>query len=85
VLGAVAYDAKVVTIWDGFKEYLASSGPAVRLRPLLELRAAGRGAASRAAIDVAWNSPLAWLQDGAIARRSGRPREPIAMRDTDRT
>ena len=26
ILGAVAYDAKVVTIWDGFRAYCAARG-----------------------------------------------------------
>ena len=48
LLGAVAYDPKVVTIWDGFRALAAGRGrPRVRLRPVLELRAAGVGPGRR--------------------------------------
>ena len=47
-LGAVAYDPKVVTIWEGMREHFRSAGRGARLRALLQLRAAGRGAARRA-------------------------------------
>ena len=43
VLGAVAYDPKVVTIWEGFKALVRRAGPRLRLRALLQLRAPGRG------------------------------------------
>ena len=43
LMGAVAYDPKVVTIWSGFRRWLARARPAVRLRPLLALRTPGRG------------------------------------------
>jgi ABC-type phosphate/phosphonate transport system substrate-binding protein len=35
-------------------------------------------------IQVAWNSPLAWLQTERIARKLGQRAEAICMRDTDR-
>jgi ABC-type phosphate/phosphonate transport system substrate-binding protein len=35
-------------------------------------------------IDVAWNSPLAWVRAARLARSAGRTVEVIAMRDTDR-
>jgi ABC-type phosphate/phosphonate transport system substrate-binding protein len=83
LLGAVAYDPKVVTIWDGFRRWFATRGLDVDYvlysnyeRQVDELLA-GR-------IDVAWNSPLAWVR----ARRAGvatstRLSAPV-MRDTDR-
>ena len=82
-LGAVAYDPKVVTIWDGFRQWFRANELAIdyvlysnyehQVQELL----AGR-------IDVAWNSPLAWV----LARRMGsaagvRLSAPV-MRDTDR-
>ena len=48
ILGAVAYDQKVVPIWDGFQQYFRTPRLAVRLRPLLELRATGRSPSPRA-------------------------------------
>lgn len=83
VVGAVAYDPRVVTIWDGFKELFARQSLALdfvlysnyerQVEALLE-----------GIIDVAWNSPLAWVR----ARRMSVARElevrPLVMRDTDR-
>ena len=60
VLGAVAYDPKVVTIWDGFKEWFRAHGLAFdyvlysQYERQVEALMSGE-------IDVAWNSPLAWL------------------------
>jgi len=82
VLGAVAYDPKVVTIWDGFKawfekrgfpfDYVLFSNYERQVEAHLE-----------GALDVAWNSPLAWLQAERIGAAIGRPASAIAMRDTD--
>jgi ABC-type phosphate/phosphonate transport system substrate-binding protein len=83
VLGAVAYDPKVVTIWDGFKAYFDRHGLAFdyvlysnyerQVEALLD-----------GAIDVAWNSPLAWIRAARLARARGQAVRAIAMRDTDR-
>ena len=82
VLGAVAYDPKVVTIWEGFKtwfgqrdlpfDYVLFSNYERQVEAHFE-----------GALDVAWNSPLAWLQAERIAAAIGRRAEAIAMRDTD--
>ena len=82
-LGAVAYDPKVVTIWSGFRDwfwrhdfpfdYLLYSHYERQVDDLL----AGR-------IDVAWNSPLAWVRARRLAAAADAPLEAIAMRDTDR-
>jgi phosphonate transport system substrate-binding protein len=83
IMGAVAYDSKVVTIWDGFQKYF-------RARDLdfdyvlfsnyeKQVEAHFQGL-----IHVAWNSPLAWLQSERVARALGRRAEAIVMRDTDR-
>jgi phosphonate transport system substrate-binding protein len=82
VLGAVAYDAKVVAIWEGFKAYFARKG--LRFDYLLysnyerqvESHLAGH-------FHVAWNSPLAWVRSLRLARARGQQVEAIAMRDTD--
>jgi ABC-type phosphate/phosphonate transport system substrate-binding protein len=82
-LGAVAYDAKVITIWDGFRAYCASRD--IALDYILYTSYERQVAAHlRGDLDVAWNSPLAWLQMEAAARRAGRSVQAIAMRDTDR-
>jgi phosphonate transport system substrate-binding protein len=77
LMGAVAYDPKVVTIWDGFRQWLRSHGLPFdyvlysNYERQVEDLIAGR-------IDAAWNSPLAWVR----ATRLGAV-EPLAMRDTD--
>ena len=77
IMGAVAYDPKVVTIWDGFQKYF-------RARDLdfdyvlfsnyeKQVEAHFQGL-----IDVAWNSPLAWLQSERVAKACGRHAEAMA-------
>jgi len=83
LLGAVAYDPKVVTIWDGFQQYFAERGLPfdyilyTNYERQVEAHFAGH-------IHVAWNSPLAWLQSERLARALGRSAEAICMRDSDR-
>ena len=82
VMGAVAYDAKVVTIWDGFKEwfrehdldfdYILYSNYERQVDDLI----AGR-------IAAAWNSPLAWVRARRRAAAEGRDIRALVMRDTD--
>ena len=82
-LGAVAYEARVVTIWDGMSHWLNQHGLPFEavLYQTYEQQVAAHLAGH---IDVAWNSPLAWLESvqGAVAR--GREARAIAMRDGDR-
>lgn len=82
LLGAVAYDPKVVTIWDGFKQWFATRGLDFDyiLYSNYERQVEGHFAGH---YHVAWNSPLAWLQAERVAARLGRNVEAIAMRDTD--
>jgi phosphonate transport system substrate-binding protein len=83
LLGAVAYDPKVVTIWDGFQEYFAGHGLEfdyilyTNYERQVEAHFAGH-------IHAAWNSPLAWIESERLAVKRGRRAEAIAMRDTDR-
>ena len=83
ILGAVAYDPKVVTIWEGFREYFSAHG--LNFDYVLfsnyerQVEAHFRGH-----IDVAWNSPLAWLQSQMLAKSLGREVEALCMRDSDR-
>jgi ABC-type phosphate/phosphonate transport system substrate-binding protein len=82
VLGAVAYDPKVVTIWDGFQRFFDGHGLAfdyvlyTSYERQVEQHFAG-------AFDVAWNSPLAWIEAVHVARARGRAVRTLAMRDTD--
>jgi phosphonate transport system substrate-binding protein len=83
ILGAVAYDPKVVTIWDGFQHYFRSRGLAFDY-VLYSSYERQVEAHLRGHLHVAWNSPLAWLQTEQAAARLGRRAEAICMRDTDR-
>lgn len=82
LMGAVAYDPKVVTIWEGFREFFADKGLDFdfilysNYERQVEAHFQGQ-------YHVAWNSPLAWLQAERIAAGCGRKAEAIAMRDTD--
>src|SRR5271166_173857 len=83
ILGAVAYDPKVVTIWDGFRNYFAAHGLDFdfvlfsNYERQVQALFAGQ-------ITVAWNSPLAWLQSESIASAAGKRVQALCMRDTDR-
>lgn len=83
ILGAVAYDAKVVPIWDGFRAFFIAHGLAFDF-VLYSNYERQVEAHLRGDLDVAWNSPLAWLQTEHAARAAGRRAEAIAMRDSDR-
>ena len=82
LLGAVAYDPKVVTICEGFRAWFAEKGLDFDfiLYSNYEQQVRGHFAGQ---YHVAWNSPLAWLQAERIAKKVGRKAEAIAMRDTD--
>src|SRR5215472_4302472 len=83
ILGAVAYDPKVVTIWDGFRAYFAEHGLDFDY-VLFSNYERQVQAHFDGLITVAWNSPLAWLQSESIAAASGRKVQALCMRDTDR-
>jgi len=83
VLGAVAYDPKVVSIWDGFRAYFQAHGLGFDF-VLFSNYERQVAAHLRGELDVAWNSPLAWIATERAARAAGRRAEAIAMRDTDR-
>jgi len=82
-LGAVAYDPKVVTIWDGFQRFFAGRGLAFDyvLYTSYERQVEGLFAGEH---DVAWNSPLAWIEAERLAPSRGKVARAVAMRDTDR-
>ena len=81
-VGAVAYDPKVVTIWEGFRTWFRERDVPMTYvlyadyeRQVTDLLA-GR-------IDVAWNSPLAWVRARRLAEAAGRKAVGTVMRDTD--
>jgi phosphonate transport system substrate-binding protein len=81
-LGAVAYDPKVVTIWEGFKEWFGGRGLAFDfvLYSSYEAQAEAHMAGH---VDVTWDSPLAWVRTRRMADAAGREARAVAMRDTD--
>jgi phosphonate transport system substrate-binding protein len=80
ILGAVLYDPKVSVIWDIICDFFEASGC-----PIDVVFYTNYGLQVEALlnhhIDIAWNSPLAWLD---AQRRSRGSCRAIAMRDTDR-
>jgi len=83
LLGAVAYDPKVVTIWDGFRSWLRDSGGLDFDYVLYSNYERQVSDLVDGRIDVAWNSPLAWVRARRLATARGVPLTPITMRDTD--
>jgi phosphonate transport system substrate-binding protein len=83
-VGAVAYDPKVVSIWEGMRRYFheeAHLPVEVVLFQSYETQVSALLAEPDAPrIDVAWNTNLAYLQADAWSAHGCRP---IAMRDTD--
>src|SRR6266478_7713303 len=80
LLGAVAYDPKVVTIWEGIREHFQSEGVALDFalfsnyeRQVEELL--------KGHIDIAWNTPLAHVR---VRQRTGGESISLGMRDSDR-
>jgi ABC-type phosphate/phosphonate transport system substrate-binding protein len=83
LMGAVAYDPKVVTIWEGFRRWFSEHDLAFdfvlysnyerQVEDLLAER-----------LHAAWNSPLAWVRARRLAAADGAEVRAVAMRDTDR-
>jgi phosphonate transport system substrate-binding protein len=82
LMGAVAYDPKVVTIWEGFKKYFRERGLDFDYVLYSNYERLVR-ALFEGHVQVAWNSPLAWLQAQRIAKQCGREVRAVAMRDSD--
>lgn len=82
LMGAVAYDPKVVTIWEGFRQWLRTEGLDFdyvlyshyerQVDDLIDGR-----------IHAAWNSPLAWVRSQRLAAARGVTVRSAVMRDTD--
>lgn len=82
-LGAVAYEPRVVTIWEGLSRWLHQRGLPTDY-VLYQSYEQQVSALCDGHIDVAWNSPLAWLDTEARAKALGRVPVAVAMRDSDR-
>ncbi|GBG15851.1 aliphatic sulfonate ABC transporter substrate-binding protein [Novimethylophilus kurashikiensis] len=83
IMGAVAYAPKVVTIWEGFKQFFEDNGLPFDF-VLYSNYERQVEALFDGSLDIAWNSPLAWLRAERMGRALGKPVTSIAMRDSDR-
>lgn len=79
-VGAVMYDPKVSVIWEIIRDFFDAQGAPIDVQFYGTYEAQVDALLARA-IDIAWNSPLAWLD---AQRRSQNGCRAIAMRDTDR-
>lgn len=82
MMGAVAYAPKVVTIWEGFKAFFDRNGLAFDYL-LFSNYERQVEAQFDGTIQLAWNSPLAWVRARRIAAARGLSVSAVAMRDTD--
>jgi len=79
LLGAVAYDAKVVTIWEGIRDHFQNEGAPMdfvlfsNYERQVELLLKGH-------IDVAWNTPLAHVR---VRQQTADRSLSLGMRDSD--
>jgi ABC-type phosphate/phosphonate transport system substrate-binding protein len=80
LLGAVAYDPKVVTIWEGIRDYFRAQNVAMdfalfsNYERQVEALLAGF-------VDIAWNTPLAHVR---VKKRTEGRSLSLGMRDSDR-
>jgi phosphonate transport system substrate-binding protein len=79
VIGAVAYDPKVVTIWEIIKKYFEDSGVPMDYVLYSNYESMVEALIKRH-IDIAWNSPLAWVRTQMLTKGACKA---LAMRDTD--
>ncbi len=79
LVGAVAYSANVVPIWEGIRDFFRPSEAPIdfvlfsNYERQVEALCAGH-------IDIAWNTNVAWIR---TLRRSDNTARALAMRDTD--
>lgn len=80
LLGAVAYDPKVVTIWEGIREHFSEQGVPLDFA-LFSNYERQVESLLQGHIDIAWNTPLAHVR---VRQRTGGESHSLAMRDSDR-
>lgn len=78
-IGAVAYDAKVVPIWEGIKEFFIDEGILFDFVLFSNYEAQVEALFDRF-IDIAWNTNLAFVK---VERRLNKQSRILAMGDTD--
>lgn len=80
LLGAVAYDPKVVTIWEGMRDHFREQDAPMDFA-LFSNYERQVESLLKGHIDIAWNTPLAHVQ---VQIRSAGHSLSLAMRDCDR-
>jgi phosphonate transport system substrate-binding protein len=79
VIGAVAYDSRVVPIWEGMRDFFREAGVPIDYVLFSCYDSQVRALLTRH-IDIAWNTNLAWVK--VHVRTNGACRA-LAMRDVD--
>ncbi len=80
LVGAVAYDPKAVTIWEGIREHFADQGIAMDF-VLFSNYERQVESLLKGHLDIAWNTPLAHAR---VRRRTKNQSISLGMRDSDR-
>jgi len=80
LVGAVAYDPKAVTIWEGIRDHFTEQGAAMDF-VLFSNYERQVESLLQGHIDVAWNTPLAHAR---VRRRTQNKSISLGMRDSDR-
>ena len=78
-VGAVAYDPKVVTIWEGMRQYFREAGVPTDYVLYSSYEALVEGLL-HGNVDIAWNTNLAYVR---CQQRTGGRCQVLAMRNTD--
>jgi ABC-type phosphate/phosphonate transport system substrate-binding protein len=79
LVGAVAYDARVVPIWEGMRDYFREARPPIDYVLYSNYERQVQALLDRH-IDIAWNTNLAWVK---VHQRTGGACRALAMRDVD--
>lgn len=80
LLGAVAYDAKVVPIWEGIREHFIKQGVPMDFC-LFSNYERQVESLLKGDVDIAWNTPLAHVR---VQKRTEGKSLSLGMRDSDR-
>jgi phosphonate transport system substrate-binding protein len=79
LIGAVAYDQRVVPIWEKMRDYFAALGPPIDYVLFSNYDRQAQALLDRQ-IDIGWNTNLAWVK---VHRRTKGDCRALAMRDVD--
>ena len=78
-MGAVLYDPKVSIIWEIIREFFEANGMPMDVVYFTNYERQVEALVG-GLVDIAWNSPLAWLETQHVSKNDF---VAIAMRDTD--